>query len=130
VVEFAVKYLKVKHVVICGHTSCGGVNATLGNDKLGTLDLFLLPMRQIREQHADELAKLEGAEKTTCLSKLNIKAGVEKMRRIPPVLEAIRDRDLQVHGVLYDLSTGLLEDLDCQEDEAEQKKRLGAFETK
>lgn len=129
VVEFAVKHLKVNHVVVCGHTSCGGVNATLGNSKLGVLDLFLQPMRQLREEHANELAQLEGADKVTYLAKLNVKAGVERLRRIPPVLEAVRDRGLQVHGVLYDLSTGLLEDLQCYEGKEDGKKRLDAFET-
>ena len=87
-------------------------------------------MRKLREDHAAELQKLEGQEKSTCLAKLNVKDGVEKLRRIPTVLEAIRDRGLQVHGVLYDLSTGLLEDLQCDEDKKDADKRIDAFETK
>lgn len=130
VVEFSVRHLKVNHVVLCGHTSCGGVNGALGNGKLGIIDNFIQPLKQLREEHAEELAKLEGQEKSTYLAKLNIKAGVEKLRRLDPVLEAVRDRGLQVHGVLYDLSTGLLEDLQCNEDKADGKKRLDAFETK
>lgn len=46
------------------------------------------------------------------------------------MLEAIRDRGLQVHGVLYDLETGLLEDLQVYEDKQDGNKRLNAFETK
>lgn len=84
----------------------------------------------LREEHAEELAKLEGQDKSTYLAKLNVKAGVEKLRRIDSVLEAIRDRGLQVHGVLYDLATGLLEDLQCYEDRDDGKKRFDAFETK
>jgi carbonic anhydrase len=53
------RYLKVKDIVVCGHTSCGGVNATLGNGTLGVLDIWLQPMRALREKYADELEKLE-----------------------------------------------------------------------
>ena len=53
------RYLKVRDIVVCGHTSCGGVNATLGNSKLGVLDIWLQPMRALREKHSEELEKLE-----------------------------------------------------------------------
>lgn len=130
VVEFSVRHLKVNHVVLCGHTSCGGVNAALGNSKIDVLDLWLGPMKTLREQHVAELEKLEGAEKATYLSKVNVKHGVEQLRRLPPVLEAMRDRGLQVHGLIYDLATGRLEDLHCGEHESAVKKRLAVFETK
>ena len=120
----------MSHVVVCGHTSCGGVNGALGNGKLGVIDIFLQPMRKLREEHAEELAKLQGQDKSTYLAKLNVKAGVDRLRRIEPVLEAMRDRGLQVHGVLYDLATGLLEDLQCSEGKEDGKKRLDAFELK
>lgn len=130
VVEFAVAHIKVKHVVVCGHTSCGGVNATLSNNKLGVLDLWLQPMRALREKHADELAKLEGTDKTTYMAKLNVEAGVENLRRIPTVIDAMRDRGLQVHGVIYDLATGLLDEVDTSENDETGQKRVSAFETK
>lgn len=123
-------HIKVKHVVVCGHTSCGGVNATLNNNKLGVLDLWLQPMRALREKHADELAKLEGTEKSTYMAKLNVQAGVENLRRMATVIDAMGDRGLQVHGVIYDLATGLLEEVDCGEDEIVGKKRVDAFQTK
>ena len=87
-------------------------------------------MRALREKHADELAKLEGTEKSNFLAKLNVQAGVENLRRMPTVIDAMRDRGLQVHGVIYDLATGLLEDLECNEDKDVGEKRIAAFETK
>lgn len=130
VVEFAVAHLKVKHVVVCGHTSCGGVAATLANGKLGVLDIWLQPMRALREKHADELAKLEGKEKSLFLSKLNVKAGVDVLKRIPTVIDAMRERGLEVHGIMKDIGSGLLEELDCNEVEDLMKKREAAFESK
>ena len=117
-------------MVVCGHTSCGGVAATLNNNKLGVLDLWLQPMRVLRERHADELAKLEGDEKSTYMAKLNVRTGVENLRRMGTVIDAMEQRGLQVHGVIYDLATGLLEEVDCGEDEEIGKKRVAAFETK
>ena len=130
VVEFAVAHIKVKHVVVCGHTSCGGVNATLNNNKLGVLDLWLQPMRQLREKHAHELDRMEGAEKSTYMAKLNVQNGVENLRRMATVIDAMKDRGLQVHGVIYDLATGLLEEVDTGEDEDVGKNRVAAFQTK
>ena len=128
VVEFAVKHLKVNHVALCGHTSCGGVNATLGNKKLDVLDLWLQPMRLLREQHAEELAELDENEKSAHLAKLNVKAGVGRLMRMAPVLEAMRDRDLKVHGLIFDLASGRLEDLRCEEDDQAHEKRLATFD--
>lgn len=104
--------------------------ATLNNNKLGVLDLWLQPMRMLREKHSDELDKLEGAEKSNHMAKLNVVGGVENLRRIPTVIEAMQERGLQIHGVIYDLATGLLEDLACGEEEDAGKKRVAAFETK
>ena len=130
VVEFAVVHLKVKHVVVCGHTSCGGVAATLGNGTLGVLDTWLQPMIALREQHADELEKLEGAEKDVFMSKLNIAAGVNVIRRIPSVIKAVEERGMTVHGTLYHLNTGLLEEVHVDETDSAAKKRVTAFERK
>ena len=129
VVEFAVRHIKVKHVVVCGHTSCGGVAATLANNKLGVLDLWLQPMRALREKHADELGKLEGSDKSTYMAKLNVKAGVENLRRMSTVIDAMKERGLQVHGVIYDLGTGLLDEVDCPEEGNAGEKRVAAFQT-
>ena len=128
--QYSVKHLGVQHVVVCGHTSCGGVNATLGNDSLGVIDVWLQPMRALREKHANELGRLEGAEKVNMLTKLNVQAGVNVLRRIPVIVDAIRDRGLQVHGAVYNLGSGVLEEVDYDESEDADKHRRATFELK
>lgn len=131
VVEFSVFHLKVKHIVVCGHTSCGGVAGCLANGKLGgPLDIWLQPMRALREQHAAELEKMEGPEKMTHMAKLNVRAGVDVLKRIPTVIDAIRERGIEVHGVLYNLGTGQLEEVNCEEGKDVAKTREWAFERK
>lgn len=129
-VEFSVKHLKIKHIVLCGHTSCGGVKATLANNKLDILDVWLQPMRQIREKHADALGKMSAEEKEDALARLNVQAGVDNLRRIPTVVDAIKERGLQVHGVLYRLDKGYLEQIDTAEDEHAGACRHSTFELK
>lgn len=128
IVQFSVFHLKVKHIVVCGHTSCGGVAASLANAKLDILDVWLQPLRALREKFADELAAMPEGERGTFLAKENVKAGVEVLKRIPTVIDAIKERDLEVHGVLYDLSTGQLEDILVDENEQVACKRVACFE--
>ncbi|KAK5113304.1 hypothetical protein LTR85_010921 [Meristemomyces frigidus] len=130
VIEFAVFHLKVKHILVCGHTSCGGVAATLANGNLGVLDIWLQPMRALRERHAAELDKLEGAEKATFLTRLNVHASVHVLRGIPTVIEAMQERGMTVHGLIYHLDSGKLEEVDCDEPEDVRKTREAVFARK
>jgi len=128
VVEFSVAHLKVQHIVVCGHTNCGGVAGCLSNSKLGgPLDIWLQPMRTLREQHAEELDKLEDTERKNLLAKLNVQAGADNLRRMPTVIDAIKERGLEVHGVIYDLGSGILEEVDCSTPEDVAKAREACF---
>jgi carbonic anhydrase len=129
-VEFSVKHLKIKHIVLCGHTSCGGVKATLANNKLDILDVWLQPMRQIREKNAETLNSLSDADKEDALARLNVQQGVDNLRRIPTVVDAIKERGLKVHGLLYRLDSGHLEQVDTAEDEKASECRHNTFELK
>lgn len=129
-VEFSVKHLKIKHIVLCGHTSCGGVKATLANNKLDILDVWLQPMRHLREQHAETLNKLSGEDKEDAMAKLNVQLGVDNLRRIPTVVDAIKERGLKIHGLLYRLSNGHLEEVETAEDAKTCEGRECTFELK
>jgi carbonic anhydrase len=129
VVQFAVEQIKVKHVVLCGHTCCGGVNAALSNGKLGLIDSWLLPLRALRQKHSKTLSALPPAERTTRLVELNVEQGVETLRQNANIIDAMRERGLQVHGLVYNVGTGLLRVLDCAEDESLAEERVQAFAT-
>lgn len=126
--QFAVFHLKVKHIVVCGHTSCGGVGASLANAKLDILDIWLQPLRALREKYSDELEGMDEKERGTFLSKKNVQAGVEALKRIPTVIDAMRERGLDIHGVIYNLGTGILEEVDEVEDEKNSTRRVKVFE--
>ncbi|KKA21706.1 Carbonic anhydrase [Rasamsonia emersonii CBS 393.64] len=129
VIEYAVSHLKVKHIVLCGHTACGGVSAALGNKKLGILDAWLMPLRRLRQQHLGLLQGLEHQEAIVKLSELNILEGVARLKENSVVLNAIEERGLQVHGLIYDVASGLLRELEGGESHEVIKARLTAFKT-
>ncbi|KAI9701362.1 MAG: hypothetical protein M1820_006453 [Bogoriella megaspora] len=127
VIEFAVKYLKVKHIIVCGHTSCGGVNAALGNSKLGIIDTWLQPLRQLRMKHAEELKSLSDKDRAFRLSELNARRSVDILRENPVVIDAINERGLKVHGLMFNVGTGELSTLDTKTDEEDSNARNAAF---
>lgn len=63
------------------------------------------------------------SERSLALVKFNVQAGVDVIKRIPTVVEAIKDRGLTVHGAVYDIASGVVEELDCPEDEHAEKSR-------
>jgi len=125
VIEYAVVYLKVQHIILCGHTSCGGVAAALDNKKLGKIDTWLMPLRKVRMDHAKTLEGLQGAEKARKMVDLNVQAGVEVLKSNPDVIEAMKERGLTVQGLVYDLAQGELVPVE-HEDQTEEH-RHGAF---
>jgi carbonic anhydrase len=110
VIEYAVRYLEVKHVVICGHRNCGGVAAAMEDKSLGILDPWLLPLRELREAHQDELDCLTEEKAALKLVELNVLAGVKTLKRTNVVAEAMR-KGLKVYGLVYDVGSGILQEL-------------------
>ena len=132
VITFAVAHLKVKHVVVCGHTSCGGVNAALSNARLGVIDTWLLPLRQLRKREAKGWEKegLGSDEKAIRLVEANVRQGVQTVREHAEVVAAGKEGGhgpVVVHGLVYDIKTGELREVSCEEDEEEGNARVEAF---
>jgi carbonic anhydrase len=127
VIDYSVIHLKVKHVVLCGHTSCGGVAAALGNNKLGLIDIWLLPLRTLRKDNLQMLESLSSKEAALKLVELNVINGVKTLKENHTILDAMADRGLQVHGVIYDIATGQLNEVETHEDDAAATSRHKAF---
>jgi len=115
VIEYAVAHLKVKHVILCGHTSCGGAAAALSDSRVGgVLDTWLLPLKAVRAAHEEELKAIrDDHSRGVRIAELNVEAGVKVLLANWVIREAIRDRGLQVHGTIFDLASGRIRDLGC-----------------
>jgi carbonic anhydrase len=113
VIEYAVRYVKVKHIIVCGHTNCAGCVGTLANAELGgVLDTWLTALRAIRDTHEPELTAIsDPAERAIRLAELSVAAGTRTVMANKAVQEAVNERGLQVHTTIYTTATGLLRDL-------------------
>ncbi|KAJ5138721.1 uncharacterized protein N7515_003569 [Penicillium bovifimosum] len=129
VIEYAVQYLRVQHVIVCGHTACGGVAAAMGNKNLGILDPWLLPLRQLRERNLELLQSLSPEDAAMKLAELNVREGLNIVKQKSVVLSAMQERGLELHGLIYDVGSGVLSELDTQDSEEAIRARLTAFKT-
>jgi carbonic anhydrase len=113
VVQYAVEALGVRHIIVCGHYGCGGVEAALGGTLHGAIDRWLQHVRDVRSAHAAELERLgDNAARWRRLCELNVAAQVRSVSEIPAVREAwLHGHKLYIHGWIYDLRDGLLRDL-------------------
>lgn len=118
VIQYAVEVLKVRHIVVCGHYDCGGIWASLTTKKLGLIDNWLRGIRDVKVRHRAELdAIADPRQKANRLAELNVIAQVHNVRRNDLVMEAVANGELEVHGVIYDVGSGLISELDIPEDE-------------
>ena len=113
VIEYAVAHLKVKHVVLCGHSACGGAAASLGDTRVGgVLDTWLTPLKAVRAANQDTLKAIsDSTARIVRIAELNVEAGVKVLMANWTIQDAIKERGLEVHGVFYDLATGRIKDL-------------------
>jgi len=114
VIQFAVEVLKVKHIIVCGHYSCGGVATALENSENGLIDNWLRHIQDIIITNQNELNSVEDSKKRKDrLAELNVINQVFNVCRTTIVRDAWkRNQPLAVHGWIYSLKDGLLKDLD------------------
>jgi carbonic anhydrase len=113
VLHFAVDVLKVRHIIVCGHYGCGGVQAALHNTKLGLIDNWLRHVQDVRQKHEALLAALgDESDQLRRLCELNVIEQVMNVAQTTIVQNAWeRGQALTVHGWIYGLQDGLLRDL-------------------
>jgi carbonic anhydrase len=112
VLQYAVDILRVRHVIVCGHYGCGGVDAAYAGARHGLIDNWLRHVADVAERYEDELASLPAPERVDRLCELNVIDQVKHVCETTIVRDAWgRGEDLTVHGLVYGLHDGLLRDL-------------------
>ena len=112
VVQYATDMLKVRHIIIVGHSGCGGVAASLHNLRVGIADNWIRYVQDVRNQHQDWLATVDEAQRVDALCELNVIEQARNVCQTTVVQDAwARGQELVVHGWFYGLYNGLLEDL-------------------
>ena len=114
VLQFAVDVLKVKHIIVCGHYGCGGVEAAMRGRQLGLIDNWLRNVQDVMHSHALLLSRInDETERLNKLCELNVIEQVLNISRTTIAESAWgRGQELAVHGWIYGLEDGLLRDLD------------------
>ena len=115
VLEFAVNMLQVRHVIVCGHYGCGGVNAAMQDHHLGLVDNWLRNIRDVYARHKKELDAIPNERaRQNRLVELNVLQQVLNVCHTTIVQEAWEKKQfLCIHGWVYNLESGKLKDLNC-----------------
>ena len=112
VMQYAVDVLKVKHLIVCGHYGCGGINAALEGVSLGLIDNWLRHVQDVARQHRPDLDGLPERKQRARLCELNVLEQVVNASRTTIVKQAWQTgQELSVHGLIYDVKDGLLHNL-------------------
>ncbi len=112
VVQYAIDVLNVEHIIICGHTNCGGVKSALTDEDYGLINNWLLHIKDIRFQYSSLLGQVSSENRTLILGRLNVAEQVYNLGRCSPVINAWKNgKNLSIHGWMYNLANGMLEDM-------------------
>lgn len=113
VIQYAIDFLKIKHVIVCGHYCCGGVAAAMENKVHGLVDNWLRHVRDVYKRHEDELEAItDEPQRLRRLCELNVLQQVINVGETTVLQEAWeRGQDISIHGWIYDVGDGLLRDL-------------------
>lgn len=113
VINYAVKHLQVKHIIICGHYGCGGVLAAMESKDLGILNPWLRNIRDVYRMHKEELNAITDTDlRYRRLVELNVIEQCVNVIKTADVQLANKAYGLTVHGWVFDMNTGKLIDLE------------------
>ncbi len=113
VINYSVKHLGVKHIIVCGHYNCGGVKAAMQPEDLGLLNPWLRNIRDVYRLHRAELDGISDThQRYNRLVELNVQEQCLNVIKTAVVQQSyISNGYPTVHGWVYDLHNGLLIDL-------------------
>lgn len=111
VLDYAVRQLKVEHVIVCGHYGCGGVNAAMSNNNFDiVLNMWLRNIKDVYRMHSDELDKIDDdKQRSDRLVELNVVEQVKHLAKTSIIQRAWKHHQMpQLHGWVYGLDNGLI----------------------
>ena len=112
VIQYAVDVLQVRHIIVCGHYGCGGIEAVLDNRTLGLSDQWLKHVGDVREKHTVQLGELRKVLQLNRLCELNVIEQAFNLTQTSVIRDAWqRQQRVSVHGWIYAIEDGLLRDL-------------------
>jgi carbonic anhydrase len=122
VLQFAVEILKVKHIIVCGHYGCGGIQAALEDKDHGLIDNWLRHIKVVHRFHKEAMSKVQGSPaRENLLSELNVIEQVANVSNTTILKNAWkRNQEITIHGFIYNIHDGILKDLEVSISDLEQ----------
>ncbi|MCP4182190.1 MAG: carbonic anhydrase [Hyphomicrobiales bacterium] len=122
VIQYAVEALEVSHIIVAGHYGCGGIKAAMDRTDHGEIDNWLAHIKDIYRQNYGEISAIDGRDKQADrLCELNVATQVRNVAKTVVVQKAWENgRSLKVHGWVYHLDDGILQDLKVGVDACDQ----------
>ena len=126
VLHYAVNYLKVNHIIVCGHYGCGGVKAAMSDDSFGILDRWLINLKNVRDENREFLDSLPTSDaREDALAEFSVMQQVRNIIETTIIQDAWKvSKRPSIHGWIYGMKDGLLKPLllvDPEPAEAEYK---------
>ena len=114
VLDYAVNVLNVKHIIVCGHYGCGGVQAAMSNKHIGLIDNWIRHIKDVYRHHATELNTIDAEkDRFNRFVELNVEEQVFDLAKTSIVQGAWKKKkELHIHGWVYDIADGLINDLE------------------
>ena len=124
-IQYAVDMLKVEHLMVVGHYGCGGVNAALSGTRVGLADNWLRHIKDVGSRHKPLLDATDAEHRVSLLCELNVIEQVVNVAQTTVVQDAwARGQSLTLHGWVYGLSDGLIQDLHMTVDSPADLERV------
>lgn len=110
VIQYAVVHLKISHIIVCGHFQCGGVIASMQKQEPEVLDAWIDNIRCVYRLHQQTLDALSDEERHKKLVELNVQEQCRNLMTMPIVQDAYLQRNITIHGWIFNMASGLLHD--------------------
>jgi carbonic anhydrase len=112
VIQYAVDFLKVEHILVVGHYGCGGVLATLRGARVGLADNWLRHVHDVKIRHRRRIDHLPVPVQEDVLCEMNVIEQVGNVALSNVLQDAwARGQKVSVHGWCYGLKDGIAKDL-------------------
>ncbi len=130
VVNYAIKALQVKHIIICGHYGCGGIKAAMSNSSFGLLDNWIAHIKDVYRTNSEELNAIEEEEERwKRFVEINVKEQVNNIARLAFIQEEWKNSEFPyIHGWVFNIENGELSDLNLTVNSADHLANLYRFQ--